>query len=441
MFLRFLLGFSVQIIPCAYLCFSSVGKISLFKQRKQCVHFCVYFMLLAVFFASCSSLAVRYAADPFIGFTIINILFFAALLVFLYYYIKSVKKSFWLKLFVFLYFTNSAFITTEIANLYLCVYYRDVERDMYPYYGICIPVLAAASLVFLPLFHRTLRKSLTPVIDKLEDRVWKLLCIFSSILFILMYLAAALLTDESRMHPDVIILLAALGFTGISTYHFMFRLIDLYIQKNEMQVRERLLGQEIMWQKERYLCMRSTTDMIFQTRHDVCHQFVHLKQMLQHEDYDKISAYMDEFLEQYLQQTAAIAITPISENYIVDTFIHYYQELAAQTKITFTWKLDFKKEAMPADTDLTVILGNLLENAFQTCAAASGEKYVSLIICNKEEKLIITVDNSKDENQEGDAGRSSIGITCIGSTAEKYHGDWLFETEKNECRASVWLAV
>lgn len=444
MFVRFLLGFLVQIIPCAYLCFGSVESTPLYKRKKEWFCFSAYFTVLAVLFALCSALIAGYVSDSPAGFTMINSLFFGMLLAFLFYYIKFVKKSVWLKLFVFLYFTNSAFIVTEIANLFLSAYYRNVERDMYPYYGICIPVLAVVSLIFLPIFSKLLRRGLSPVIDRMEDRVWKLLCVFGAGLFFLMYLAATVLTDESRMRPDVIVLLAALAFTGISSYYFIFRLINLYIQNSEIQARERLLGQEIMRQKERYLCMQSTTDMIFQTRHDVCYQFVRLRQMIQREEYDKINGYMDDFLEQYLRQTAAMVITPVSENYIVDTFIHYYQELAGQKKIAFTWKLDFKKESMPADPDLTVILGNLLEDAFHACEAmTSGEKYVSLIICSKEEKLIITVDNSRGEEQEAIEGQSQSGLeaACIGSIAEKYHGDWLFETEKNECKAGVWLAV
>lgn len=435
-FLRFFLGFAVQILPCAFLCFY-------FFQaeftRKRIIRFFVYFLLLAVVFAGISVRIVKYEPDSYIGSGMVQGLFMIMLLGFGVYYVKFVKKPFWLKVFVLLYFINIAFILTQTVNIVLCVWYKETGTDVYPYYGICIPVLTIMTLALLPVFYTILSRYLYPVMGAIDNKTWKLLSVFDFGFLILTAIVSLVFDDAAIVRPENIILTAAFFFAELTSYYFVFRFINMYIEKNLAESREVLIQQEISLQKMQYEQMQSTISMFSRTRHDFRHHILLLKQMNSEKKYKEMDAYMEKYMNQYLKPSADMGVGHVSENYIVDTFIRYYLQITLRDGIAFTWKINFEEKNMPKDTDLTVILGNLMENACHACREmTTGDPFIRLIISEINGWLIIAVDNSMEEKQGGTA-EAGIGIQSIQDTAKKYQGFCFFEPGQDVYRASVSL--
>ena len=54
-------------------------------------------------------------------------------------------------------------------------------------------------------------------------------------------------------------------------------------------------------------------------------------------------------------------------NSVANMVLNYYYSLALQQDIAFTARIDLPKELAIQDEDLSVLLGNLLENAIEMC--------------------------------------------------------------------------
>ena len=102
------------------------------------------------------------------------------------------------------------------------------------------------------------------------------------------------------------------------------------------------------------------------------------------------------------------------------------------------------------DSDLSVIFGNLLENAVEACdRMTEGDKFISLSSSLQNGLLAVTMDNSFDGNfrKEGDRVRSSkrddfgIGLASVRSLAQKAGGDARFEANGNVFLSSVYVRI
>lgn len=101
--------------------------------------------------------------------------------------------------------------------------------------------------------------------------------------------------------------------------------------------------------------------------------------------------------------------------------------------IEFQPELDIPMEMPFRGADISLILGNLLENAVEAAEKAEGERYIRFKIKYDKRNLLVAVENSyKGELVRGkgeelrttkaDAVNHGIGIPSVRRTAEKYQG-------------------
>ncbi len=102
------------------------------------------------------------------------------------------------------------------------------------------------------------------------------------------------------------------------------------------------------------------------------------------------------------------------------------------------------------EQDMCTILGNLLDNAIESCRQCDHEKYINLKILQNKEYILIVVKNStinKKLNYNGSALKTSkkdkeshgIGTQIINDIACKYNGNVQYEIIGNQFISSVML--
>ncbi|MGI6153382.1 MAG: ATP-binding protein [Christensenellaceae bacterium] len=100
--------------------------------------------------------------------------------------------------------------------------------------------------------------------------------------------------------------------------------------------------------------------------------------------------------------------------------------------------------ALPANpgvesVDLCVILGNLLENALNACAAQTkGKKFIRTLAKVEGMEILICVENSYDSTIEY-SNHEGLGIPSVNTIAGKYGGVASFERKDKQFCASVLL--
>ena len=182
--------------------------------------------------------------------------------------------------------------------------------------------------------------------------------------------------------------------------------------------------------------MNETQKKLRFIRHDFKNHMNKIRNLIQNENYQKIQEYLDEMEE---------AVTVKSEfsktgNKDVDSLINYELTIAAEFGTEIICNIELPNELNVTSFDMTVILGNLLNNAVE--ALRQTERKV-LIITVKFNKGVIRIDieNTYDAKykRKPDGREHGIGLMSVKNTLEKYHGSIKTFPEDNKYHTTVVL--
>ena len=137
---------------------------------------------------------------------------------------------------------------------------------------------------------------------------------------------------------------------------------------------------------------------------------------------------------------------------MVNAIVCYYAALARDNGIEFEAGVDYPDDCPVSGTDITVLLGNLLENAVEACKreAAGGPQAIKLRVKRRGgSTLLILVDNpcATPVVFDGDTPLSSkregagIGAASVREIAARYGGTVQFEQKGGVFYASVLLKL
>ncbi|MDE6319694.1 MAG: GHKL domain-containing protein, partial [Lachnospiraceae bacterium] len=119
-------------------------------------------------------------------------------------------------------------------------------------------------------------------------------------------------------------------------------------------------------------------------------------------------------------------------NVMVDAILNSKLSIAEKEKIRINCKAEIGENLAIEDIDLCVIIGNLIDNAVESCRKMpeDAERFLRIYLCIRKQQLYITVTNSTGEvirkrdaeyisNKRGDHGH---GLKRIDLVVEKYNG-------------------
>lgn len=120
-------------------------------------------------------------------------------------------------------------------------------------------------------------------------------------------------------------------------------------------------------------------------------------------------------------------------NIVADSLTGYWKMAAENEGIEFESELNIPMEMPFRGADISLIMGNLLENAVEGAREAEGRRYIRLKMKYDKNNLLMTVENSykgeliKSKGGElrttkKDATSHGIGLQSVRSAAEKYYG-------------------
>lgn len=170
-------------------------------------------------------------------------------------------------------------------------------------------------------------------------------------------------------------------------------------------------------------------------RHDLRHKLVYLKELADVSRSEEISRFLkEEFSE--TQNTLCPIIN--TGNLVVDAMLNNRCGSAVKDGVRFETQLDIPSQLPFLDNDLCVILGNLLENAYDAASAVTQrEKYVAVKIWFDRGNLILIVENSFD----GELDRAKDGSLLSSKKDKKNHNFGIKSVKKyvKKCGGDVYL--
>lgn len=177
-------------------------------------------------------------------------------------------------------------------------------------------------------------------------------------------------------------------------------------------------------------------------RHDLRHHVNMISNYLESNDVDAALKYINQIKDD------ADKVTPViyTDNKIVNFALSYYAFKARQLDIRMRCSANVPQTTGIADTDLSALLSNVLENALNAAAACADpeRREINAMLTARSEKLLISVTNSYEGAIEAEDGVPSsgedghgFGVKSIRAIARRYGGECLFEWSGGEFRTRI----
>jgi signal transduction histidine kinase len=184
---------------------------------------------------------------------------------------------------------------------------------------------------------------------------------------------------------------------------------------------------------------------IREARHDMRHQLLALQGFINENKGSEALEYIDDLLE----QVPTLADRVICDNIAVNSLAVYYLAKAHSEQIQCDVKLDVPYVlGRVSDGDLSIIFGNLFENAVEACLHVDADKRFIRIRGNtRASRFTLIIDNSYDgfikvrgtDFYSRKRNGFGIGIASVKAVVTKYDGSMKYEAESGIFKTSLYI--
>ena len=175
-------------------------------------------------------------------------------------------------------------------------------------------------------------------------------------------------------------------------------------------------------------------------KHNMRNNFISLLAYAEQGECEKMIGFINDVMEEGKLRVSKGTTTG---NIVIDSLVEYWQRTAEKEEIEFQAELSIPMEMSFKGADISLILGNLLENAVEGAEKATKRKYIKLSVKYDRKNLLITVENSyggklkkvKEElkTTKEDTANHGIGLASVRRAARKYQGTVFIDDTVPEC--------
>ena len=290
------------------------------------------------------------------------------------------------------------------------------------------------SFALLALFWKILSEKLPAMFEIPElDFMWKYAWIYPGLITCFFYYVIpddlnGILAGRIRQTALVIfvLIMAAIYFF----YHFLWYFSEKVTSEQHLIEEMRVLNAE----KNRFSQIEGYVHEMKGLRHDLRQHLRVLSGLAASGRLDEMQQYLEKYVD-----TVKPDYPAFSTNYAVDAIAAYYQEEADKKGIRIDWNI-FLLPQLPIDeTELCVVIGNLLENAIkatenlepsrrviEASVRMVGENMIGIEIRNHYAGRI----HLSREGMPAPKDREGIGLHSVSNTVRKNNGNFSVEVDE-----------
>jgi len=232
---------------------------------------------------------------------------------------------------------------------------------------------------------------------------------------------------------------------GIISGNYVRRSFNAIAEKARLEYQVEAIERQLEMQRQQYAKITEHNDAIKAQRHDLRHHIAAIKGYCSSNNNEGLHLYLEKLLKDIPSDDGII----FCENFAVNAVASHYFSLARKFEINISEKLAIPAEnGIVQDSDLCIIIGNLLENAIEACKKVTpGERFIRINSKMNYETLVIAMDNSFSEKLNTLGGiflstkreGEGMGLSSVIAISKKYGGEALFEAKDNVFLSSVYL--
>lgn len=286
-------------------------------------------------------------------------------------------------------------------------------------------------ILYVPFFYMILKRELQPLINITRDYpIWKYMWLLPLFIFVVFRLRICpdYFNQGFVWYPSLRFLPYIWTLGSIGIIYFVLRSLRMTYERNraerELEISELMAGAL----EKQYRAMQEQMEMDRRRRHDFRHTLLVLQQYAKEGNCDKIQ----EHIEQYVEEKPLHKVYLFCENTILNTVFNYFVNLAEKENIRIDVKACVPQEIELTETELSVLAGNLIENALEACLRQTEEeRYIRIRFEKRERQMLsISVQNSysgiiiKEKGCYMSSKRNEygIGLSSISYIVEQHNG-------------------
>ena len=302
-------------------------------------------------------------------------------------------------------------------------------------------------LITCPFLFRFFRHTIADALAINDHDMWRYLWIIPlfSTLFGMLYCT----TEDVYAYASWQFLVSRYLMLFGACYVSYLALKILQNSRRRIQLEEALkyANRNLTAQKKQYEGLTSHVEEMKKARHDLRQHLAAVQSYIERDDRTGLKEYIDLYKSELPPDTLEL----FCRDNVVNALVSYYAAQARADKIQFEARIDYPDPCPVASTDMTVLLGNLLENAVEACRRdSSRSKWIKLRIKQEgSSALLILIDNTcvlPVTFQDGTPLSSKregpgIGTASVQEIAQRYQGEVQFEQQAVIFRVSVFLQL
>lgn len=220
--------------------------------------------------------------------------------------------------------------------------------------------------------------------------------------------------------------------------------LGLYIKSLLLKKENQLLASKDAMMLQNYQDLMRNMETNKQKFHDLKHQFLVLQGYVQEKEYENLGQYLAEINESILGLENKIW----TGHKILDFILNQKKEIAEKKGIDFGICVTALMEIPLSDGDLSVLTGNLLDNAIEACdKMETGKRWILFRLRKRRDMLLIEISNSIGERpiiKNGELMTSKVhawmhgyGLKSVRQIVETNEGVFSFLIEENVFKIQV----
>lgn len=304
--------------------------------------------------------------------------------------------------------------------------FPDITHKLYCWHSSVVMILLHL-IITLP-WTREVKKHFIPMLDNhLVKKEWNYYWLVPTVFYIIWQYqinSGAKTGLENIQNPYNVIFLFIINF-GALLIHYIMLMMDGQLAKN-LQLEE-----EQHYRDLEHVAFQTLQERMEETRrmrHDLRHHIHMVNYYLEEKNYDKLQ----EYVNAYRESIPDMERIRFCDNRMVNNIIFYFASQAMEQKIDFQAQLVVAEQLSVTDHEISVLLGNLLENALDACMEQK-ETERRIIVKGKGDahSLIFTIDNTCEneikKNKKGEllttkSHGNGIGVNSAKKIVERYNG-------------------
>ncbi|NLG05641.1 MAG: GHKL domain-containing protein [Clostridia bacterium] len=226
-----------------------------------------------------------------------------------------------------------------------------------------------------------------------------------------------------------------------------FNLYDAITAALSERMESRLLLEQNKYYDRQLETMRASLENTKAIRHDLKNHMFSISSLVQNSDKERTLQYISQIMKDF----GADQNYASSGNMIIDSIVNFKFQEAERRGINTTLDLNIPENLEIPPIDMTIVLGNLLDNAIEAATKVEENPYINVKIKYDKGRVLLQIDNPytgevKEENGryitvKEDKSNHGIGLKNVDKIVPRYNGTMSVDHSGNVFSVTVLMYV